>query len=109
MDLNLQVLPTVLLAQAASAPVYASPGGSRAAAGRPRPPPDALLLGFIITAVVLARFAVFDAVQFALASKPPEGVLLGALVLVLGAAAAPLVWVRHRHNQVGLAWGGTAG
>jgi hypothetical protein len=53
-----------------------------------------------VTAVALARFAVFDVVQWAMLGRPHEGVLLGALLIVTAAALAPLVTTCYSHNQV---------
>lgn len=95
------VLPVGLLALAASAPaaLHAPPQGKR----RARVAPWAGLLHAvaIIASAALARFAVFDVVQWAAMGRPHEGVLLGALLVVTAAALAPLVARCYSHSQVG--------
>jgi hypothetical protein len=54
----------------------------------------------ILLAVALARFAVFDVVQWAVMGRPHEGMLLGALLIVGAAALLPLVLVCYSQNQV---------
>ncbi|GLI61232.1 hypothetical protein VaNZ11_003532, partial [Volvox africanus] len=83
-----------LLAVAATPP----PGiASSPAAGLSRPRRLRLApwqgLVHVVTVVVcvgLARFAVFDVVQFLISARPTEGLLLGCLTLTLAAALAPL-------------------
>jgi hypothetical protein len=95
------VLPAGLLALAAATPVaaHAPPSAKR----RPRIAPWRGLSYAAATtaAVALARFAVFDVVQWAAMGRPHEGVLLGALLVVWAAALAPLVTRCYSHNAVG--------
>ncbi|EFJ42255.1 hypothetical protein VOLCADRAFT_97706 [Volvox carteri f. nagariensis] len=44
----------------------------------------------VVVCVALARFAVFDVVQFFISARPTEGLLLGCLALTLAAALVPL-------------------
>ncbi|GIM00281.1 hypothetical protein Vretimale_5429, partial [Volvox reticuliferus] len=44
----------------------------------------------VVVCVGLARFALFDVVQFLISARPTEGLLLGCLTLTLAAALAPL-------------------
>jgi hypothetical protein len=60
----------------------------------------------VLAAVGLARFAVFDIVQFVSSSRPTEGMLLGALLLTTGAGMVPLVWKCYPGNQVSAQQGG---
>ena len=60
----------------------------------------------MLAAVGLARFAVFDIVQFVSSSRPTEGMLLGALLLTTGAGMVPLVWKCYPGNQVSAQQGG---
>ncbi len=54
----------------------------------------------IAIAVLLARFAVFDVIQFLISARPTEGLLLGSLVLTLAAALVPLA--THCYGGSGL-------
>lgn len=54
----------------------------------------------VLVAVGLARFAVFDIVQFVSSSRPTEGMLLGSLLLTTGAGMTPLVWKCYPGSQV---------
>uniref|UniRef100_A0A7S3R236 Uncharacterized protein n=1 Tax=Dunaliella tertiolecta TaxID=3047 RepID=A0A7S3R236_DUNTE len=105
------VLPTTLLSLSATAPVFlfgafspstGSVGVSPTYVRRVRRPlwVDAVLAKCVLLSVALARFAVFDIVQFLVSARPPEGLLLGALVLVLAAALAPLLVGGYRGNMV---------
>ena len=46
----------------------------------------------VLLASLLARFAVFDIVQFVSSARPTEGALLGSLLLVAAGGLTPLVW-----------------
>lgn len=95
------VLPTAVLLLAAGAPLYMY---EQPEAGRRRtrlqPWQGALHVLSTLVAVALARFAVFDVVQWAMLGRPHEGVLLGALLVVTAAALAPLVMTCYAYNQV---------
>lgn len=96
------VLPTAVLLLAAGAPLYLyeqpEPGKRRP---RLKPWQGAVHVVVTVTAVGLARFAVFDVVQWAMLGRPDEGVLLGVLLGVTAAALAPLITTCYAHNQVG--------
>lgn len=86
------VTPITLLLLAATAPMYVH----KADAGRRsrlRLAPWQVLLHVLacLLAVALARFAVFDLVQWLLMARPPEGLLLGCLVLTAAGSLVPLV------------------
>lgn len=95
------VLPTAVLLLAAGSPLYLyeQPEGGRRRA-RLKPWQGAVHVLVTVTSVALARFAVFDVVQWAMLGRPHEGVLLGALLVVMAAALAPLVTTCYAHNQV---------
>ena len=80
------------------------PGGPQPRARRLRILPWQGLLHVIsvIVAVLMARFAIFDVVQFVSSSRPTEGMLLGALLLATGAGMLPLVWKCYPGSQVGV-------
>lgn len=59
-----------------------------------------LLFGAQLMTVGLARLAVFDTVAALWGGPPPEGVLLGALLAVAAATAAPLVYKWFPHSVV---------
>jgi hypothetical protein len=95
------VLPTAVLLLTASSPMYLyeqPETGRRRTRLKPWQGTAHVLL--TVTAVALARFAVFDVVQWAMLGRPHEGVLLGALLVVTAAALAPLVTTCYSHNQV---------
>jgi len=89
------VLPSILLALASSAPFFLYGSGEQPHGGKRRvrlQPWQGILNALcVVVTVGLARFAIFDVVQFLLSSRPTEGILLGALVLALAAGLAPLV------------------
>ncbi|KAI8462462.1 MAG: hypothetical protein J3K34DRAFT_462917 [Monoraphidium minutum] len=93
------VLPVGLLALAAAAPaaLHEPPQGKRRC--RIKPWQGLAHAGAIVSAALLARFAVFDVVQWAAMGRPHEGVLLGALLVATALALAPLVSRCYRHNQ----------
>lgn len=100
------VLPAVLLAMAALSPMFLYepevPQIGVTIRRRIRLAPWQGLLHIIsvLGAVALARFAVFDLVQFVLSSRPSEGILLGALLLTFAAALVPLQQRCYSGNQV---------
>eukprot|EP00879_Flechtneria_rotunda_P012843 GHRR01013409.1.p1 GENE.GHRR01013409.1~~GHRR01013409.1.p1 ORF type:complete len:1004 (+),score=317.90 GHRR01013409.1:346-3357(+) len=55
-----------------------------------------------VVAVGLARFAVFDVVQWSALGRPHEGVLLGALLVVTAASLLPLITRCWAHNQTAM-------
>jgi hypothetical protein len=79
-------LPRWPLARACLACIYCSGLVSAITALLPPGPAAAQVL----TCVGLARFAVFDVVQFLLSARPPEGLLLGSLLVAAAAGLAPL-------------------
>lgn len=93
------VLPVGLLLLAAAAPaaLHAPPPGKRRA--RVAPWVGLAHAVAITVAAALARFAVFDVVQWASGGRPREGVLLGSLLAVWAAALAPLATRCYAHNQ----------
>ncbi|KXZ48748.1 hypothetical protein GPECTOR_25g332 [Gonium pectorale] len=115
--------PAGAAAAAASLPAFAAAAlgigasgasaGGGAAAARPAParrlrlaPWQGLLhIVAVLAAVGLARFAVFDVVQFGLSARPSEGLLLGALLITAAAALTPLA----SHCYGGLLSGGRLG
>ncbi|GLC46128.1 hypothetical protein PLESTB_001193000 [Pleodorina starrii] len=83
------------LLDAAAAPAAAAAAAAAAGASRPRRLRLAPWQGLahflaILVCVCLARFAVFDVVQFLISARPTEGLLLGCLALTLAAALLPL-------------------
>jgi hypothetical protein len=103
------VLPTAVLALAAGAPLYMyeapEPGRRRT---RLQPWQGVAHALVTLVAVALARFAVFDVVQWAVLGRPHEGVLLGALLVVAAAALLPLVVTCYANNQVRARWGNSS-
>lgn len=95
------VLPTAVLLLTAISPLclYEQPEAGRRRT-RLKPWQGAAHVLVTVTAVALARFAVFDVVQWAMLGRPHEGILLGALLVVTAAALAPLVTTCYSHNQV---------
>jgi hypothetical protein len=89
--------PVLGLALAASPPLLLGGGLSAASIGGGAPPPRAApwqrpaLAAAVLAATAAARFAVFDALRFALGRRPPEALAVGALALVAAAGCAPLV------------------
>ena len=55
----------------------------------------------VVIAALLARFAVFDVVQFVSSARPTEGALLGTLLLVTAGGLTPLVWKCYPSSLVG--------
>lgn len=108
------VVPTAMLALAASAPyfLYGQPqrgaqsgvgpaaAPSRRRAVRIAPGVGALHALSVVMAVALARFAVFDVVQLLVSARPGEGLLLGALVLTLAGGLVPLASTCYTNNSV---------
>jgi hypothetical protein len=95
------VLPTALLLLAAGAPVYLYEAEYGKRRVRIKAWQGLMHTVFTLVAVALARFAVFDVVQWAVLGRPHEGVLLGVLLMVAAAALMPLVVTCYAHNQVG--------
>jgi hypothetical protein len=95
------VLPVGLLVLAAATPLAAHPPPSAKRRVRIMPWQGLLHATAITVSALLARFAVFDVVQWAAMGRPHEGVLLGALLVVWALALAPLVTRCYSHNQVG--------
>lgn len=94
------VLPTAVLLLAAGAPVYmyeAEQGKRRVRINAWQGTVHVLVT---LVAVALARFAVFDVVQWSVLGRPHEGVLLGVLLVVAAASLMPLVYTCYSHNQV---------
>eukprot|EP00798_Chlamydomonas_sp_ICE-L_P014360 gene14360-20357_t len=98
------VAPTIILVLAATAPLFLY---QHATSGRRR-----LRLAnwqalthtvTVLLAVLMARFALFDLVQFLLAARPSEGILMGALLMLTAASLAPLVFKCYPNNQFLLA------
>ncbi|MEW5314894.1 MAG: hypothetical protein WDW38_006356 [Sanguina aurantia] len=112
------VLPTVLLILAVTAPAFLQGGSSSPADSDPSDPPAPASrpsrssgsgsrsrgeveqppawqgwthAASIVAAVGLARFALFDLVQWVLSARPSEGLLLGVLLCALAAGLAPFV------------------
>jgi hypothetical protein len=110
------VLPASLLALAASSPMFLyEPEHRPLPHGAFVPPPpqasrrhrtrlapwQGLAHGVCtLAAVLLARFAVFDVVQYLSSSRPTEGTLLGSLLLVAAGSLAPLVLRCYGANAV---------
>jgi hypothetical protein len=96
------VLPTAALLLAATSPLYLYEGTGEPGRRVRRLQPWQGLAHTAVTllAVALARFAVFDVVQWAVLGRPHEGVLLGSLLVVAAASLAPLVVTCYSHNQV---------
>eukprot|EP00798_Chlamydomonas_sp_ICE-L_P021509 gene21509-28492_t len=94
------VLPTTLLVLASTAPLFfvkQSTPGKRHPRLRIR-----VALAYVLSillAVAMARFALFDIVQFLLAARPNEGILLGSLLLLAAIALAPFVMTCYSQNQ----------
>ncbi|KAF8058100.1 hypothetical protein HT031_005760 [Scenedesmus sp. PABB004] len=93
------VLPTAALLLAAGAPLYMHEPDHGRRRARLRPWQGLAHAGATLVAAALARFAVFDVVQWAAAGRPHEGLLLGALLGVTAAALMPLVATCYAHNQ----------
>lgn len=97
------VLPVALLLLVATCPLllYHPEAGGGAKRRVRLQPWQALLLHLVgcFAATALARFAVFDLVQWALMGRPPAGVLLGSLVMAFGASLAPLVVRCYVHQS----------
>jgi hypothetical protein len=95
------VMPTALLLLAAGAPIYLYEAEHGKRRVRIKAWQGLLHAVLTLVAVALARFAVFDVVQWAVLGRPHEGVLLGVLLMVAAAALMPLVVTCYAHNQVG--------
>ncbi|WIA13369.1 hypothetical protein OEZ85_006949 [Tetradesmus obliquus] len=96
------VMPTALLLLAAGAPVYLYEAEHGKRRVRIKAWQGLLHVVLTLAAVALARFAVFDVVQWAVLGRPHEGVLLGVLLMVAAAALMPLVMTCYAHNQAAL-------
>lgn len=96
------VLPAAVLLLAATAPMYMYEAEQGKRRVRIRAWQGLAHVLVTLIAVALARFAVFDVVQWAVLGRPHEGVLLGVLLMVAAAALMPLVVTCYSHNQVGL-------
>lgn len=94
------VLPTALLLLTAGAPVYMYEAQQGKQRPRLRAWQGVTHVVLTLAAVALARFAVFDIVQWAVIGRPQEGVLLGVLLVVAAAALMPLVVTCYSRNQV---------
>lgn len=94
------VLPTGVLLLAAVSPLflYKQAAGKRRVRIAPWQGLAHVLL--VLVATALARFAVFDVIQWAVMGRPSEGVLLGALLLTFALACMPLVSHCYAHSQV---------
>lgn len=99
------VLPTALLLLTAGAPVYFYQAEAGKRRVRIKPAQGLAHVVATLIALALARFAVFDVVQWAVLGRPHEGVLLGVLLMVGAAALMPLVVTCYSHNQVRLVLG----
>lgn len=76
--------------------LYKETGGRHA---RAQPWQVALHVLFIVVAVLLARFALFDLLVHVYGGRPPEGVALGVLVLAMAGGCVPLVARHLSHSQ----------
>ena len=56
-----------------------------------------LLTAAVILAVLLGRMAIFDIIQALISAHPPEGLLLGTLVLVASIGCSPLIYRFYFH------------
>jgi hypothetical protein len=105
------VFPTLGLLITATAPLADALGAPPARDGAAAAPPpvgggsaarplDAPLVAAIVLAVAHARFAIFDVATAVYGGPPPEGVLLGALLVTAAACLAPLVYTTSPHTVV---------
>lgn len=92
------LLPTTLLLLAASAPLYMYTPDPNKRRIRLQPWQGWLHVLSVVISAGLARFAIFDVVQFVLSARPSEGLLLGVLVMVLAVGCVPLVTTCYTHN-----------
>lgn len=56
-------------------------------------------VALIVVAVLIARFALFDVLMYVYGGRPPEGVLLGVLILAMASGCIPLVSRHLSHSQ----------
>ncbi|KAK9785342.1 hypothetical protein WJX73_005937 [Symbiochloris irregularis] len=88
-------LPVLFVALTATAPVLLY-GGQSVSQNSKQPrrqlPPWLALFHCVcvFTSVIVARFAIFDALSWMGGRPPPEGLLVGAIILALAAGCAPL-------------------
>ncbi len=97
------VLPTGLLLLTAASPMYLHKAPDTAGRRlRSKPWQGLAHVLAAVTAVLLARFALFDVLQWVLMGRPSEAVLVGSLLLAMAAACVPLVVRCYSSSQVGV-------